>query len=56
MTPLVEQTSLFAQRASLNDVAAHVYRRFPHAVLRIERHTPDAYLPEHTFALTHWQR
>lgn len=56
MAPLVEQTSLFAQRASLDDVATHVYRRFPHAVLRIERHTPDAYLPEHTFALTHWQR
>jgi len=56
VAPLVEQTSIFPQRASLNDVAMHVYRRFPHSVLRIDRHTPDAYLPEHTFALTHWQQ
>lgn len=54
--PLVEQTSMFRQRPSLPEVALLVSRRYPHSVLRVERHTPDAYLPEQTFALTTWQQ
>jgi DNA polymerase-4 len=52
--PAPAQLDLFAAAPCALDVARILARRFPHALRRVNLHTPDAYLPELSHTLVPW--